>query len=298
LFIPVYNQRRVKVCIFNCFKLMVAKGDGMDTVTSKDGTRIAFDKEGKGPAVILVAGALCARLSWSGPEIARLLAPHYTVYNYDRRGRGDSGDTLPFAVQREIEDIEALIDDAGGSAALFGHSSGACLAMEAAQKLGSKVNKLAMYEAPYDDDPQDRQLWGAYIQQLTELLAANRRGDAVALFMRFVGTPAEQIDNMRQAPFWAGLEALAPSLAREHAALLGKVRSIPIERASRVKVPALIMYGGASYPFMKVTAQTLSRAMPHAELCMLEGQTHDVKTEALVPVLEEFFTKEQIALVS
>jgi pimeloyl-ACP methyl ester carboxylesterase len=277
---------------------MVFKGDTMNTVTSKDGTRIAFDKQGKGPAVILVAGALCARLSWSGPELAKLLAPHYTVYNYDRRGRGDSGDTLPFAVQREIEDIEALIDDGGGTAALFGHSSGACLAMETAQKLGHKVNKLAMYEAPYDDDPQDRQPWGAYIQQLSELLAANRKGDAVASFMRFLGTPAEQIDGMRQAPFWAGLEALAPTLAYDHTALLGKVRSIPIERASRVKAPALIMYGGASYPFMRVTAQTLSKAMPLAELCMLEDQKHDVKTEVLLPVLEEFFAKEHIALQS
>src|SRR5438477_7803064 len=124
----------------------------MHEVTSKDGTHIAYDTQGEGPAVILVAGALCARLSWSGPQLAKLLAPHFTVYNYDRRGRGDSGDTRPYAVAREIEDIEALIDEAGGSACLYGHSSGAALAMEAALSLGNKVKKLAMYEAPYNDD--------------------------------------------------------------------------------------------------------------------------------------------------
>ena len=119
----------------------------MNTVTSQDGTRITYDKIGRGPAVILVAGALCSRSFWSGPELAKLLAPHFTVYNYDRRGRGDSGDTKPYAVAREIEDIEALIDEAGGSACLYGISSGAALALHAAVQLGTKVKKLAMYES-------------------------------------------------------------------------------------------------------------------------------------------------------
>src|SRR5208283_1088597 len=128
----------------------------MDTVTSTDGTRIAFDKVGKGPAVVLVAGALCARLSWSGTGLSMLLAPHFTVYNYDRRGRGNSGDTKPYSMEREIDDIEALVDDAGGTAALYGHSSGACLALEAAARLGGKITKLAMYDAPYNDDADAR----------------------------------------------------------------------------------------------------------------------------------------------
>jgi pimeloyl-ACP methyl ester carboxylesterase len=141
------------------------------------------------------------------------------VCNYDRRGRGDSGDTRPYAVQREIEDLEALIDDAGGTAYLYGHSSGASLALEAAAQLDGKVTKLAMYEAPHTDDPADLQPWGDYIAELTVALAAGRRGDAVALFMRFIGTPDGQIEGMRQAPFWAGLEAIAPTLA----AVLGPV---------------------------------------------------------------------------
>src|SRR5438309_509563 len=147
----------------------------MDTVRSKDGTRIAFDKQGDGPAVILVDGAMGTRSSGSKPELAKLLAQHFTVYSYDRRGRGDSGDTLPYAVDREIEDIEALIDDAGGAAYLFGHSSGACLALEATVKLGSKVAGLAMYDPPYDDDPAAGQAWRAYIKHLTTNLAEGRR---------------------------------------------------------------------------------------------------------------------------
>ena len=114
----------------------------MNMVNSEDGTKIAFDKVGKGPAVILVAGALSARLSWSGHGLPELLAPHFTVYNYDRRGRGDSGDAKPYTVQREIEDIKALIDEAGGESYLYGHSSGGALALEAALKLSDKVKKL------------------------------------------------------------------------------------------------------------------------------------------------------------
>jgi len=184
----------------------------MKTVQSADGTTIAFDQLGKGPALILVAGALCARLSWSGPELAKLLAPHFTVYNYDRRGRGDSEDTKPYALTREVEDIEVLIDEAGGSAYLYGHSSGGALVLEAALQLGEKVKKLAIYEVPYNDDHEAQRAWRAYIQQLTEALAANRRGDAVALFMQYVGMPAEQIEGMRHTPAWPSLEAIAPRL--------------------------------------------------------------------------------------
>ncbi|TMD61346.1 MAG: alpha/beta hydrolase [Chloroflexi bacterium] len=124
----------------------------MHVVTSKDGTKIAYEKQGEGPAVILVAGALCARLSWSGPHLSKLLAPHFRVYNYDRRGRGDSGDTKPYAVAREVEDIEALIDEAGGSACLYGHSSGAALVLEAAIQLGPPIKKLALHAAILGED--------------------------------------------------------------------------------------------------------------------------------------------------
>lgn len=262
----------------------------METVVSRDGTKIAYDKQGEGPAVVLVAGALCARSTWSGPRLSKLLAPHFTVYNYDRRGRGDSGNTKPYAVGREIEDIEALIDEVAGTACLYGHSSGAALALEVAMKHGRKVRKLAMYEAPYNDAPEARRAWGQYITELTGALAANRRSDAVALFMRYIGIPADRIDGMRRASTWPVLEALAPTLAYDHTAMLGKDASVPAERASTVTVPTLVMSGGASYPFMRETARTLSQAIPDAQLRTLEDQTHEVNLGVLAPVLIEFFS--------
>ena len=261
----------------------------MHEVTSKDGTNIAYDKQGEGPAAILVAGEMCARLSWSGPQLSNLLAPHFTVYNYDRRGRGDSGDTKPYAVAREVEDIEALIDEAGGSANLYGHSSGAALVLEAAIQLGQKIKKLALYEAPYHEEAADKQAFKDYIKQLTEALAADRRGYAVAAFMHYVGMPTDQIEAMRQSPAWPMLESIAPTLAYDHAYILGKDSSIPTERISLVTAPTLVMNGGASYPFMNDTAQALSKAIPNAKLRTIEGQTHDVDVDILAPVLVEFF---------
>ncbi len=259
----------------------------MRTVISKDGTPIAFDQSGQGPALILVAGALNTRAS--SPLAARL-AQHFSVFAYDRRGRGESGDTMPYAVEREVEDIDALITEAGGSAFLFGHSSGGALALEAALQLGGeKVKKLAIYEVPYNDDREFQRAWRVYLQQLSELIAANRRGDAVALFMQYVGMPAEQIEGMRHSPAWPSLEAIAPTLAYDHASILGEDVLVPIERAAQVRVPTLLMNGGASYPFMYETARTLSQAMSRAQLRTLEGQDHAPADEVLAPALEEFF---------
>jgi pimeloyl-ACP methyl ester carboxylesterase len=268
-------------------KLVYKRGNTMRTVISKDSTPIAFDQSGQGPALILVAGALTTRAAW--PSLAARLAPHFSVFAYDRRGRGESGDRAPYAVEREVEDLDALITEAGGSAFVFGHSSGAALALEAAVQLGDKVKKLAMYEAPYNDDSEAQRAWRAYLQQLTELLAADRRGDAVALFMKYVGMPAEGIEAMRHAPAWPMLEAIAPTLAYDHTAILGKDASVPIERAAHVLVPTLVMNGGASYPFMYETALALSKAMPHAQLRTLEGQDHGPADDVLAPALKEFF---------
>jgi pimeloyl-ACP methyl ester carboxylesterase len=262
----------------------------VNTLTSQDGTTIAYDQEGEGPALILVDGALTVHSSGSGTELARLLAPRFTVYGFDRRGRGGSGDTPPYAVDREIDDIEALTDQAGGSAYLYGHSSGGPLAMQAAIRLGSKVTKIAMYEPPYNNDPGAQQSWSQYLGQLRQTLAEGRRGDAVALFMRLIGTPAEQIEGMRHAPFWPGLEAVAPTLAYDHAAILGEPWSVPTELAARVRVPALVITGDAGLSFMPEAARTLSQAIPQGQLRMLAGQTHQVDPGVLAPVLTEFLT--------
>jgi pimeloyl-ACP methyl ester carboxylesterase len=262
----------------------------MDTLSSRDGTKIAYDKQGAGPALILVDGALTVHSSGGKSELAGLLSPHFAVFGYDRRGRGESGDTLPYAVDREVDDIEALIDHAGGSAFLYGHSSGGPLAMLAAIRLGGKVSKIAMYEAPYNNDPGAQESWSQYLRQLDEALADNRRGDAVALFMRFVGTTAEQVEAMRSAPFWPGMESIAPTLAYDHAAILGEPWSVPAELASHVSVPALVMSGDAGLPFMPDTALVLSKAIPQGQLRILGGQTHAVDPGALAPILAEFFT--------
>jgi pimeloyl-ACP methyl ester carboxylesterase len=262
----------------------------VNTVSSRDGTTIAYDKAGEGPALILVDGALSVHSSGGKSELASLLAPHLTVYGYDRRGRGGSGDILPYAVDREIEDIDALVDHAGGSAFLYGHSSGGTLAMLAAVRLGGRVSKIAIYEAPHNDDPDAQQSWSEYLRELGQLLADGRRGDAVALFMRFVGTPDDQVEVMRQAPFWPSMEAIAPTLAYDHAAIIGERWSAPTDLAARVCVPALVIAGEASLPFMPHTARALSQAMPQARLRMLEGQTHDVNPGVLAPVLVDFFT--------
>ena len=261
----------------------------MPTVSSIDGTTIAYDKVGEGPALILVDGALSVHSSGGKSELARLLAPHFTVYGYDRRGRGGSGDTLPYAVEREIEDIEALVDHAGGSAFLYGHSSGGTLTLQAAVTLGGRVGKIAIYEAPHNDDPDAQESWSRYLRDLDRLLADGRRGDAVALFMRFVGTPDEQVEGMRLAPFWPGMEAIAPTLAYDHAAIIGERWSAPTDVAAQVTVPALLMAGDASLPFMPHTARALSKAMPHGQLRILAGQAHNVDPGVLAPVLVDFF---------
>ncbi len=258
----------------------------MSRVISKDGTSIAFDKVGSGPALVLVDGAMGYRaLGFSAPLVT-LLAPHFTVITYDRRGRGESGDTPPFAVAREVEDIEALIDNGGGSTFVYGISSGACLALEAAIALGNKIKKLALYEPPYNSAPEARQAFRQYQAQLKQLVAADRRGDAVALFMKYVGTPADMVEGMRHAPMWSMFEAAAPTLPYD-AAAIGDDGAVPVERASSVTVPTLVM-NGTQIPFMRVTANELAKAIPHAQHRTLEGQPHDVKPEVLAPELIEF----------
>lgn len=261
----------------------------MEKVISNDGTEIAYDKRGAGPAVLLIDGALCYRSFGPMPQLAELLAPDFTVYNYDRRGRGNSGDSPPYSLKREIEDLEALIDAAGGSAFVFGTSSAACLALEAAVQLGNKIKKLAMYEPPYNSDEVVSQAWKEYRKELATLLAVDRRGDAAALFMKSVGTPDDQIQGMRQAPIWAMFEAVAPTLAYD-AAALGEARSIPLKKAAQVTVPTLVM-NGTVIPFMLDTAQALANAIPQAQHRTLEGQPHDVNLEVLAPVLAEFFNR-------
>ena len=256
----------------------------MDTTTSKDGTTIGFDRLGDGPPVVLVSGGSVDRMD--NASLAEALAGAFTVFNYDRRGRGPSGDTPPYAVQREVEDIDAVIDAAGGSANLYGISSGAALAMEAAAS-GSAITKLALYEPPWVPEGGPRPPADT-AKTYTELVDSGRRGDAVEFFMsKVVGLPDEFVTQARSAPFWAKQEALAHTLAYD--ATIMDDYWLPVDRAAIVKVPTAVIAGSATYPWIIETARALADTIPDAELRILEGQTHDVAPDALAPVLEGFF---------
>lgn len=260
------------------------------TVTSKDGTSIAYDRSGAGPALILVGGALSERSAWA--PVAKLLAPHFTVVAYDRRGRGDSGDTAPYAVAREIEDIEALIDDAGGTAFLHGQSSGAVLSLEATVRLPEKVQKLSLYEPPFIIDDSRPPPPEGFAEHIAELLAADSRGEAVEYWMTdIVGAPAEMVIEMKRAPMWPALEAVAHTLPYD-IAVLGDGMSgkpLPAERWAAMTAPVLVMDGGASPAWIRHTAETLADTLPYGEHKSLPGQTHSAKPELLGPALEQFF---------
>jgi pimeloyl-ACP methyl ester carboxylesterase len=258
----------------------------MAQVTSKDGTTIAYEKTGKGPAVVLVGGILGDR-SQQVP-LATLLADHFTVFNYDRRGHGQSGDTPPYAVEREIEDIEAIIKDAGDSAFVYGTSGCAVLALEAAAHgLAPRMKKLAMWEPPYIVDDSRPPAPRDYQEQLTELLAKDQRGDMVELFFtKAVGLPVEFVAQMRQAPFWSFQEALAHTLVN-NAMIMGDF-SIPKERVATVSIPILVMDGGET-PWLTHAAQAVADVLPNAQRQTLKGQPHNVAPEAMSPVLIEFF---------
>jgi pimeloyl-ACP methyl ester carboxylesterase len=265
----------------------------MRTVTSQDGTSIAFDQSGQGPAVILVGGALSDRSA--ALPLAALLASRFTMIGYDRRGHGDSGDTPPYTIGREVEDIQALIAAAGGSAFLFGHSSGAALALEATCRLPGVIEKLALYEPPFIVDDSRPPVPDGFVTQLNHLLATGRRGDVVELFMlKGVGVPPEFIAPMRQQPSWPAMEAMAHTLIYD-ITLMGDSQAghpLPAElvvRAASIIVPTLVMVGGASPAWLHNAAKATAQAISGAQLRLLEGQTHGAAPEMIAPVLEEFF---------
>jgi pimeloyl-ACP methyl ester carboxylesterase len=263
----------------------------MQKVISSDGTAIAYDKVGQGPAVILVDGALNRRgASLSGP-LAELLAPHFTVYTYDRRGRGDSTDTPPYAVQREIDDLHALMQDAGGSVFVYGISSGAALALEAAAQ-GFPISKLALYEAPFVVDSSRKPIPQDYVTHMNQLVAADRRGDAVKYFMtKGVGLPSIFVTMMRFMPGWSNMTAMAHTLPYDTALTADKQQGkpLPAERWTSVTMLTLVMDGGKSPTWMRNGMKALSQALPCATYRTLEGQMHIVKPEAVAPPLTEFF---------
>jgi pimeloyl-ACP methyl ester carboxylesterase len=257
-------------------------------VTSRDGTPIAYERSGHGPALILVDGALCSRAFGPSRKIAPLLAPHFTVYIYDRRGRGQSGDTRPYSKEREVEDLAALIREAGGPAFLLGLSSGGALALEAAASR-LDIRKVVAYEPPFVDDNGNRD--GAQHEpQLEQLLAAGKRGGALKYFMRdMVGVPAPVVVMMQLIPWiWRKLEAVAHTLPYD-AAVMSKFK-VPTARLATIQVPTLAMNGSKTDPRLQRATRAVADAIPGAQHRTLAGQTHNVKPEVLAPAVVEFFT--------
>jgi len=257
----------------------------METVPSQDGTTIAFDRLGQGPPVVLVCGGSVDRVA--DAAIAQELAADFTVFNYDRRGRGDSGDTPPYAIEREVEDVRAVIDAAGGSANLWGSSSGAALALIATAG-GAPVDKLALWEPPFILDENARPP-ADQVEQYETMIAEGRRGDAAEYFMtKVVGMPPEFVADARTQPWWANQEATAHTLAYD-ARIMGDY-AIPTETAGAVKVPTLVLAGGADMPFMRESAPALADVIPDGQVRFLDGQGHNVDPTVLAPALKEFFT--------
>ncbi|GGG68585.1 alpha/beta hydrolase [Kocuria dechangensis] len=255
----------------------------MTTVTSADGTPIGFDRTGSGPALVLVLGAFNDRTA--GHALAVHLAAHFTVINYDRRGRGDSGDTAPYAVEREVEDLAAMIEVAGGSAAVLGYSSGAVLAMLAAAK-GLPITKLALYDPPFPLAGRAPEYFDQLATDIRAALDQGSPGKAVELFQtRAVGIPPETVAQIRQAPYWPALEKIAPTLEYE-SLILATDPALP----QRVAAPTLVITGSHSPPALADAAATLAGRLPDGTLRVLEGQTHDINPQTAGPVITEFLT--------
>jgi pimeloyl-ACP methyl ester carboxylesterase len=255
----------------------------MKTVTSADATTIAFDQFGAGAPVIMAAGAFNDR-STTEP-LGRALAPQFLVVNFDRRGRGDSGDAVQYAVEREIEDLEALIAEVGGSAAVFGYSSGAVLALKAA-KAGLAITRLALYEPPFVDDSRPRPP-ADLNEQLVEMISADRRGDAVELFQtEVIGMPAEVVAQMRNAPFRPAIEAIAHTLVYD-AAIMDDFR-LPTTLIASIATPTLVIDGEQSPPWLREAARAVADTLPHGRRRSLTGQDHTIDPEATAPILADF----------
>jgi pimeloyl-ACP methyl ester carboxylesterase len=261
----------------------------METVTSKDGTTIAFERTGEGPSLVIAGGALSDRAA--AAPLAADLSPRFSVIAYDRRGRGDSTDTQPYAVEREIEDLAALIEWAGGSAFAVGHSSGAALVLESAAH-GLPITKQALYEPPYIVDDSRTPIPKDYVAHLEELVASDRRGDAVEYFLTAaVGIPAEMVAPMREASMWKSMEDLAHTIAYDGRIMGDHMWGAPLPREwASVTVPALVMDGGASPPWQRNAARALAAVLPNAEYRSFEGQTHAAAPEVLAPALAGFFS--------
>jgi pimeloyl-ACP methyl ester carboxylesterase len=263
-----------------------APGPAEQRVRSADGTMIAFERAGQGPALVLVTGALTDRTVTR--SVAAELAPRFTVYAYDRRGRGSSGDTAPYSAEREVEDLAAVIAAAGGPALVFGHSSGAVLALEAAAR-GLAITKLAAYEPPYLTDASGRRPADDLAGRLAALVASGRRTETIRLFWaEGPGFDAKTIALMEASPMWPGLLALAHTVPYD-VALCGPGMRMPADRMAAIRIPVLLLDGGLGADQASSPMKALADVIPDARRITLDGQGHGAAAEVLAPALAEFF---------
>lgn len=257
----------------------------MRTVESRDGTTIAYETHGSGPALVYITGATCHRSFFPIVQDAKAFAREFTVYSYDRRGRGDSTDTAPYEVAREVEDIQALINAAGGKALLYGHSSGAVLALEAALRLGDQVERVVLYDASYVHDEAEKAQYGGLSRRVHGLLQDGKNAQALTTFLKGIGMPTAFVYLLRLMPGWKTMVALAPTLAYD----IELTRDLPpIHRAAEVAAPIQVVVGEKSPPGIHAVASQLAEAIPGARLVRLPGQGHMVSAKALLPVLAGF----------
>ena len=264
----------------------------MEMVTSNDGTRIAFDSAGTGPILIRVDGATATRQF--SASFADALAPHFTVITYDRRGRGDSGDGSTYAVEREIEDIAALIDGNGGSAFVMGQSSGAVLALRAAAA-GLPITKLAVYEPPFLVNDSRPPVPDDYVDRLNALLSKGQRDEAVVYFSTTsAGIPMEFVEQMKESPYWAPSVGVAHTLPYDGMVMGDTMSGRPLspEPWSAITIRTLVMSGGETFPWIHDGVAALMEHLPNAEYRLLPGQGHGAADDVLAPVLVDFFLKE------
>jgi len=256
----------------------------VETLTSTDGTAIAYQQTGTGPALILVVGAFCDRSSTA--SLTPLLGPQFTVYEYDRRGRGGSSDSDEYSVDAEIDDLAALIEVAGGSALVYGHSSGAALALEAAAR-GVPISRLAAYEPPYTAADDGTGGSDALLEEVRACIRAGDRDGAATLFLQGSGAPPEVIRMIQQGPGWPRMSELAPPLVYDLTLCNGGV--VPHERLSQIGVPTVLVSGGSSPRWAGRSCASVAAAVPGARHVVLDGQTHAVASDAVAPLLLDHF---------
>jgi pimeloyl-ACP methyl ester carboxylesterase len=256
-------------------------------VRSADGTRIAYERHGEGLPVVVIGGIFCDRQRMA--ELADGLAEYFSVVNYDRRGRGESGDTAPYAVDREIEDLAALIDAVGGSAMVYGHSSGAGLALRAVAA-GLRVTRLVLHEPPYGpEDAESRASAESLARRVRTAVAADRCGDAIAEFFRVLGLSPGVVEALRTNPAMLAVARTMPYDFEVMGDFTGG--TIPEALVRSIDVPTLVLAGGVSAGFLRSTAERIASLLPQGTLAILEGHDHDAPGEVVAPVVTEFLAE-------